>query len=970
MNFMQVARRSWCLLLWFLWLALPAHQALAQDSTTVHDGVVSKAKRPRPIQIIFDEEGHMIHFPAPVIRESDRVIFAVRISKASFAREVKTIYGKLDSVYAFFKKTKENQVILWSLFPDSDEVKAFLKDLDDFHGLEQNLDTLPDNKRLSPATYDTAKAAALWITKNKMPHLPLAAYMKKLLYGGFSARLYMGDNNLIGEYYLRPQWILKHAAKHQEDCYWWISDTLSIAKLIAGGCRDCGGQIRFAMTYYDPLKTTMVDWYKDKFSALAKDVPDPLNALNKLDSESVRFARDFQKKKSTNPENFIRFFVDNLVKPMINKAPAAPENTEFRQIVATATDTLPAAERETLLSIADSLQWYKDEAYRIFNDSLNRYRSFQQGSNYNADSEVVVMSNLLHFLAEGTGEDESVLVNNGTPFGLYAALFNHLRNDRLGKISDKVAVRLYTYAIDHSVNFTVEVPAITIHDSVFLTRNSDPALQARATLVKDIRLLQHWLIEWLWYNKGWLVINPIPIHPDAWVQAQKDSLEKENTLLTELNQQKAFLDSSRVHVRPGLWHLDDYKETQAQIDKTNGQIKALTKQIAEIKKGWSGDSAARATFTDAKQVYVGLLPVSCPTCLLSSRDKDIARQFSYAQAKQAVVAVYGSEEEKGQVTEIPENVHASVLVHNIPYGAKVSVQQTLSSFDDTEEFTKLVQTLLKGLDSTGLLGTALGANLNNLSNFLGSTVKSASTNAGMETAAAKVGGPLTKVQDILPQKDAEYVANSEERASFPLDTSKIVAAPLKSSTDSTHGFQSSIYACIDSAAPYQLNIAIQVDSAKGKGDLKVGKLRRFQLAAGIAIVNHASNQNSIDTAGNGFRLATADNSSQIILGVKIYPWKSYQRDGEIIPRYPLRRFSFMAAMSIPKVFSNFYLGGAYDIVPGLTFGIGENIAKQTYYQIQNAQIVNSATRYGNSGAYFSITVNPVILAQFVKLFFN
>jgi hypothetical protein len=168
-----------------------------------------------------------------------------------------------------------------------------------------------------------------------------------------------------------------------------------------------------------------------------------------------------------------------------------------------------------------------------------------------------------------------------------------------------------------------------------------------------------------------------------------------------------------------------------------------------------------------------------------------------------------------------------------------------------------------------------------------------------------------------------------------------------------------------------VNTTLLIDSVKAKCSLKVGALRRMQLAGGFAVVHNPVSQTAIDTTGNGFRTSSSSsNVSSAILGVKLYPFKTYLRDGSFIPRYPFRRLSVLLAFSIPKPLNNFYVGGGYDVVPGLTFTMGWNIYKQNYYQVQNARIINSTTRYANGGAYYGVTVNPIILVQFVKLFFN
>jgi hypothetical protein len=362
------------------------------------------------------------------------------------------------------------------------------------------------------------------------------------------------------------------------------------------------------------------------------------------------------------------------------------------------------------------------------------------------------------------------------------------------------------------------------------------------------------------------------------------------------------------------------------------------------------------------------LHISCDHCYFSSSGNDKVKQFTYLPEKKSIIEIFNNRSQRESATEIPANETAFIAFHNIPRGSKFMISQTLSSFNDLEEFTKIMNSFLNGVDSTGLTGSALAPNLKNLVAFLGAFNLNGDSSDIGTAAVSRANANIASGK--ISSSTAVYLEKSISNSPIEINDSSTVSLVINPGTDTAHGYISQIIPCKDSSAPYQVNISIAIDSVKGVGTLRVGALRRIQLAAGFALMNNPVSQNSIDTSGNGFKVSSVDNRAQAILGVKFYIAKSYLWDGDIIPRYPLRRFSILAAMAVPKIFDNFYLGVGYDLVPGLTITRGTNIYKKTYYQVQNAQIINSSTRYNSAWTHYGVTVNPILFVQFVKLFFK
>lgn len=518
--------------------------------------------------------------------------------------------------------------------------------------------------------------------------------------------------------------------------------------------------------------------------------------------------------------------------------------------------------------------------------------------------------------------------------------------------------------------------------SPYLFSNRSKLSITTADYLKTLRVLKFWFISWLWYNNGFLVIDPIPSLKGPSSDSTNAKIKNVNRFLKRLQEQKSFLDSVKLHVADSIEKFKLYKEVQDTIDIVNSQIDSVDSLIKVLNESIKKDSVSKAYAENFKkqssiagiQSYVGQIPVYGGVKLYKSRTLfpgkiSVQKQFSYSASQQSFTAIYNNQRQKMMANEFPENEHILLTIHNIPRNSKLGVSQTLSGFNDLEEFTLLLQKLMKGLDSTGLFGLALPSGISGFTNFLQTTLSRTSQSTAI-AAAAKVAGIAVSRPNAVDAMTFDYLQSSARNSPVSYSPGITVALNIPKKIDTTQGYLTKIYPVVDSVAPYMVNLGLAIDSIKAKSSIQVGALHRFQLTAGFAVVRNPKDQIAIDTSGSGFRTSSTSNNTSVIAGFKIYPFKTYLRDGSLIPRYPFRRLSALIAFSIPKPLNNFYFGAAYDFVPGLTFSIGENIYKQNYYEVQNARITKSAVRYAKGGTYYAVTVNPVILVQFVKLFFN
>jgi hypothetical protein len=346
---------------------------------------------------------------------------------------------------------------------------------------------------------------------------------------------------------------------------------------------------------------------------------------------------------------------------------------------------------------------------------------------------------------------------------------------------------------------------------------------------------------------------------------------------------------------------------------------------------------------------------------LNMRSVNPQKQFDASNNFRPVLLKYF---QRRKINEIPENENLYIAVHNIPQNIKLKIEEKALQFNDQEEFTKLVSDQLSKIDFSNLDASTV----KNLEDFVSSLGVAGSVESKLKGASITDEDCASGLKPLLKNFSAKIKSGF---ITFPPDTSLFVEVasigPLyRTQLDPITSFETPYRDSITIKAVYTKDSSAPV----AKTFVKVGRLSFIQLAAGMAVNKEPVSITKIDTSGNGFRVSSSDNRAKAIFGVKIYPFRNYNRDHGLIPRYPLRRLSVMGAFELLHPLDNFYIGGAYDIVPGLAFSAGVNYYLQTRYQIENNVVTNTSRSYEKSGAYYSVVVNPVLFVQFVKLFFK
>lgn len=486
------------------------------------------------------------------------------------------------------------------------------------------------------------------------------------------------------------------------------------------------------------------------------------------------------------------------------------------------------------------------------------------------------------------------------------------------------------------------------------------------TSLRKLQQLNAWFTDWLWYTKGVLTLNPFAVPTEDALTALADKIEEKTIHMAQLEERRQFIDSCIAQLRAREHNLDALSRLQAEAETVRLGIKNDSAKLSTLNNAYAASTALQAKIATVPQLYSGMLYTSTIGNITVMKQFDAAVKYRlvYKNAHTFIVNKWSKE----RVTEVPENEKVMLMVENTPTDVKLNIDEKRQDFDDLEAFTKLATELLAKVDFTSALSATSVSGLEAFTRGL----------ANKGGAGAVFGGPIgAKPANCavggLAQDMLVLLATKADGFALPHDLEPIDLKDASAPAYSAYVQQ----AALDKyEAPFRDSISIQ-DVTKpsatkdvAKSFLKIGALRHAQIAAGIAIAHKPVSTNTIDTSGNGFRVSASDNASNAIVGFKLYPLKTYNRDNSIIPRYPLRRLSAFGGFDMLHPLNNFYLGGSYDIVPGLAFTIGNNYYKQTSYTVANNKVTDTKTRYANGGTFYAVTVNPILFVQIIKTFFK
>ena len=506
---------------------------------------------------------------------------------------------------------------------------------------------------------------------------------------------------------------------------------------------------------------------------------------------------------------------------------------------------------------------------------------------------------------------------------------------------------------------TIEIDLV--RQSLYKAASANNNSEFRKAL-SEIGPLQAWFINWFWFNGGKLQLDPFNIITSEGKKSLLEKIKEEDRKISFAKEKMQFYDSAKAQLYRKGKSEDKVDFETLQIDEqvVKDSMDAATDRKSDFQKALGVNSLA-AKLASYKVLYEGRLQPSKSFFSFRKSSVNPQKQFdAFLQYKPVYVNIF----ERRKLKEIPENEQMYIAVHNIPDTIKVRVDEKRMDFNDQEEFTTLINDQLKQIDFSSLPA----ANIQNLEEFIKSLGGKAGNTPGPKGANEK---DVTECPGLQALLNDLTLSLKDKTVTFPpnpkiFDELTAKGPAFRTKLDAIQKFESPYRDSINIRAIYAHDSTVDV----AKTFVKVGKLRFIQMAAGVAVANDPVTITKIDTSGNGFKVSSSDNRSKAIFGFKIYPFKNYNRDNSIIPRYPLRRLSVVGAFEMLHPLDNFYIGGAYDVVPGLAFSAGNHYYLETRYQVANNVITNTSRSYKKSGSYYSVVINPILFVQFVKLFFK
>ena len=498
-------------------------------------------------------------------------------------------------------------------------------------------------------------------------------------------------------------------------------------------------------------------------------------------------------------------------------------------------------------------------------------------------------------------------------------------------------------------------------DSVGNFSNADSAEIYRRSIEDDLVPLKKWFVSWFWLTKGTLSLDPFNQLSENEKKILGGKLRERQQQLVQAGQQAVFLDSVRIKTEKKLSELTNFEDVQSRQQKLADDTRLVEQQLEDVKKKLEND-ASLIRLKTLSTLYEGSFKLSELSGSISGQYPQ--KQFDAARSYQPVK--YRALQ-RIRVKEIPEGQQLYILAHNVAGNQGIRIEEAAKPFKDEELFTTFVSEQLSSFDFTSIPE----ASVKSLQNFAASfTIPGLLSAKGL---AVKDDSLCTAIKPFIRPLLAT-LWQKDDTLLFPLNPGLFKTVLRSDPKFRTHLLATRIEAGEAVTDSIFLKRYTEKDTVKtttvAKTSVKIGEMRYFMLAAGLAIHRSPLNVTTVDTIGGGLRTSTSQTRSRAIIGFKFYPFKNYNRDHSIIPRFPLRRLSIFTGFEMLKPLQNFYLGASYDIVPGLNISVGRNYALETRYRIQNNRITDTSRNYVNTGLYYSASVNPVLFVQFVKLFFK
>jgi hypothetical protein len=476
--------------------------------------------------------------------------------------------------------------------------------------------------------------------------------------------------------------------------------------------------------------------------------------------------------------------------------------------------------------------------------------------------------------------------------------------------------------------------------------------------------LADWALQWMWYTKGVAQINPFL--PD--VPQPSDPVASALLDIRIATLKKAIHELKLPEEAPGtLRHLQDQYQYTLELKRRYAAQDSLHNRISKENRR----AVLNASYSADTVLYRGLLytspggrdhrptagivpmPWKVPTSVTHHwmRQHDASRNFALM-----------STVEREEYYKRFDQVH--YLVHNYagePGSVGVKVSDRTKERENKASLTEEVSTVLTDLSAFSITGS--------LSKLIPLTQEK-STERKLKSVMPLVSETTDNRCTLWLKNQVRLDANMRLISSYDrmLDTVRSVLE-LKRSTTRIVPHTEEVFARSGKDFDY---IFIIPDPAKPKEEKEVAggtvlqnKPTTVQVIGGVAF--SFTDVTRIKASGDPVVLEEISAPLQFMVGLKFYPSKGELGDDRVV--WSKHRRNIIIAASMPKVADNIYLGGGWDIYPGLNIAAGLQLYRNDVYNILNDKVQSTSTAY-SPAAFVAVSLDGSAIVGIATFLFK
>lgn len=493
----------------------------------------------------------------------------------------------------------------------------------------------------------------------------------------------------------------------------------------------------------------------------------------------------------------------------------------------------------------------------------------------------------------------------------------------------------------------LELKKILFEVKTFTTNSSYEDFIERIN--KAIESNKEWINATAWIN-NYPTMNPLGIVDTAVLKKENETYQEQLTALKYIDEKRTECKDCKTDPTWLVYTLNDYytddmktaslKRTSL-VEKNNTLIKENNARLNNL--------AEKETILNELKIYASNNKVSAKSKTVFMRLHNALDKFNFKK--------YDKPFEKERYVESEE---LKTVVYNIPENVTITYTDSVYSIEETEIFTEY------GKKQVDAFNTFLNSDA--IKYFRSSGTGGDESN-GMASFIASVNDFIRQYAKVKWLLDQSVPADLPELKTYgPKYRSEVFEASEKKEQSYVvkYTFTSTKK---DEAKPI----------AKNTFKYTVYKKQYIQFTAGIMYLPNNNNNERIQSEyKNGSFSSKSLKPYDVVAGVKIYPFglnvrrwfpvvntakgnrKILFKRGDLL----INRVSLFAGLSVSQEqLKNYFVGGGFEIVPGLGLNVGANFYTTKTYKFDNGVMTKEKEVFKKPSYYVGLTLDPIVLFQ-------